>query len=332
MEMQKDGRTIYIGCALSGEIHVAKISESGELSAYQKVKLTMLDEVGGAMPIALSHNVEKLYAVSRGEPFFISSFDVQKDGGLKPDSNVLVDENIAFLKALPSDRYLFSASFIDHQVSVYEIYPTRKIGRVTQRIKPIQHAHAISLAPDRHTVIATGLGEDRIYQWQWQEEKLVEIHQLDLMVGTGPRHIAFHPRHPLAYVIGEKNGSVSVLRYDRKGLKLVQTVYMPEMEKPFQSADIHVTASGRFLYTSEKCASELHLFIVDERGMLRHAEVFSTEERPRGFFISSDDKYLIAAGQHSHHISSYSIDDKSGRLEFVDRLPVGMSPDWVEVV
>jgi len=339
--MSTVNQTAYIGCALSGEIYTVNLSlTTGKLAYQNHIRLPGLDKPGGAMPLALSRDRTTLYATSRGEPFFIAAFGLDPQGNLFHLGNTLIDNNLAYLQTGIDDKYLLTASFIDHQVATYFIQADRCIGNRAHCVEKIPNAHMLAMGPDNKTVLGTGLGEDVIYHWQWAPSQhddptlppMHYINQLKLPTGMGPRHIAYHPNRSIAYAIGERNGTISAIEYDKSGLRLVQTIDLPDQSEPFQAADIHITPNARFLYASEKATSTLHLFSVQADGKLTFAAQFFTENRPRGFAITPDSNYLVVAGQYSHHIASYRIDIETGNLQLISRLPVGQSPDWVAML
>ena len=57
-----------------------------------------------------------------------------------------------------------------------------------------------------------------------------------------------------------------------------------------------------------------------------------TEKQPRGFGIDAAGRYLLAVGQLSHGLSSYSIDPTSGKLMKLKEYPMGKNPNWVEIL
>ncbi|MCC5901371.1 MAG: lactonase family protein [Halomonas sp.] len=332
---------LYVGCALSGEIYTVELSlTTGELTYLSQARLPGLDKPGGAMPLAISRDRNTLYAVSRGEPFFIAAFNIGPQGNLHHLGNTLIKNNLAYIQTDADDNYLLTASFIDHQVATYLIQADHCIGRTVQCIEKIPNAHMLSMGPSNKTVLGTGLGEDVIYHWQWAPSQSNEhasppmyyVGQLQLSKGTGPRHIAYHPNQPIAYVIGERNGTINTISYSDTGLRNIQSIDLPEQTEAFQAADIHITPDARFLYASEKATSTLSLFNVQADGTLTFVAQFATENRPRGFAITPDGNYLVAAGQYSHHIASYRISPETGSLRLISRLPVGQSPDWIEML
>ena len=66
-------------------------------------------------------------------------------------------------------------------------------------------------------------------------------------------------------------------------------------------------------------------------GRLEKVESIATEKNPRGFNIDPTGRYLYAVGQETHHMTSYAIDQSSGRLKELKRYPVGTGPNWVEI-
>ncbi|MCP1312881.1 MULTISPECIES: beta-propeller fold lactonase family protein [unclassified Halomonas] len=337
--MTASKRMLYVGCALSGELYSAYLDdETGKLELVSHRRLPGLREPGGAMPLCLTRDRSTLYAVSRGEPFFVARFGIDAEGALTHQENTPLDTNLAYIETSTDDTHLLCASFIDHHVSTHLIDEQKRIAPEASYRQSIEKAHALCITPGGKSLLGTSLGKDVIYQWTPSSERtpgeLLEgasVTQLALEAGTGPRHIACHPTQPVAYVIGEHNGTLSVVRYGEHSLALLQTAHLAEQPEPFQAADVHLTPDGRFLYASEKATSTLHLFTIAPDASITFRHRFPTENRPRGFAITADGRHLIAAGQFSHHIASYRIDPESGHLTLVDRLPVGQSPDWIEI-
>ncbi len=90
------------------------------------------------------------------------------------------------------------------------------------------------------------------------------------------------------------------------------------------AADIHITPDGRHLYACDRTASLITVFSVSEDGSVLSVEGFQpTEAQPRGFNIDNSGKYLIAAGQKSHHIAVYEITGTQGLLTEKGRYAVG---------
>jgi len=79
--------------------------------------------------------------------------------------------------------------------------------------------------------------------------------------------------------------------------------------------------------------STLAGFQVDPaKGTLTPIGSVPTEKQPRGFGIDPAGRYLLAVGQLSHGLSSYSIDQSSGKLTKLKEYPMGKNPNWVEII
>ncbi|MBU1817289.1 MAG: beta-propeller fold lactonase family protein, partial [Gammaproteobacteria bacterium] len=57
-----------------------------------------------------------------------------------------------------------------------------------------------------------------------------------------------------------------------------------------------------------------------------------TEKSPRGFAVDASGRFLIAAGQESHHVALHPIDPATGIPGAHTRVPAGKNPNWIEIV
>ena len=152
--------------------------------------------------------------------------------------------------------------------------------------------------------------------------------------GAGPRHMVFHPNQQYGYCVNELNSSIDVweLKDPKGNIECVQTLDMmpPDFSGVRWAADIHITPDGRHLYACDRTASIITVFSVSEDGSVLAVEGYQpTETQPRGFNLDHSGKYLIAAGQKSHHIAVYDIVGEQGLLQEKGRYAVGQGPMWV---
>jgi 6-phosphogluconolactonase len=201
------------------------------------------------------------------------------------------------------------------------------------------HAHAVYTDQDGERVYAVDLGIDRVV-----------VHHLDrrtgklerdadaggkVAPGSGPRHMAFHPTRPFAYVVNELANTVTVFRRDPESDALESIETLSTLPRDFEAessaAEIAIHPSGRWLYVSNRGHDSLAAFRVDERSgrltLLRH--VSSGGRGPRHFAFSPDGRYVLAANEKDHRIAIFRVTDQ-GELE-----PTGSSfevPDPVCVL
>jgi len=146
--------------------------------------------------------------------------------------------------------------------------------------------------------------------------------------GSGPRHIAFHPKTPLAYVINELGSSVVTYRFDpqRGSLQPIQIVPStpPSYTSDNHGAEIVVAPSGRVVYASNRGHDSIGIFAVDRRGgtltpvgwALTHAK------SPRFFCLDPAAQTLYAANadegfseeQNTDTIVPFRINQANGML------------------
>jgi len=326
----------YVSHAESGDLWVLALdTRSGALDTLQRVA------VGGVvMPLALSPDQRFLYAARRNEPLAVASFAIDPASGLlAPLGEAPLPHSMAYLATDQGGRFLFSASYGDHRVAVSPI-GADGVPLAAQQVLPTPpHAHCIRSGPGNRHVYAASLGGDCVLHWHFDPAngQLAAAAPLALPAGTGPRHLAFHPQGGFAYLLGELDGSLTVLAIDRASgtLSPLQTVSSlpPGFEGTPWAADLRLTPDGRFLYSSERRSSTLAAFRVDAAtGRLDPAGHAGTTAQPRSFAIDPSGRFLLAAGQLSHRIAVHAIDPATGALSPSGEHAVGRNPNWVELI
>ena len=193
--------------------------------------------------------------------------------------------------------------------------------------------------PDNRTLWVPALKQDRICLFTLSDDGHLAAQspaEITTVEGAGPRHMVFHPNQQYAYVVNELNSSVDVweLKDPNGQIECVQTLDMmpADFTDTRWAADIHITPNGRHLYACDRTSSLITIFSISEDGSVLAIEGFQpTETQPRGFNVDFSGKYLIAAGQKSHHIALYEIKGEQGLLEEKGRYAVGQGPMWVVV-
>jgi 6-phosphogluconolactonase len=186
------------------------------------------------------------------------------------------------------------------------------------------HAHSVTLSPDNRFAFVADLGIDKImiYQLDPEHGRLTpgDPPWAPAEAGAGPRHFAFHPNGDYAYIINELDSTLSVFAYDkdRGTLEMQQTVStLPDdFEGENTCADVHVTASGRYVYGSNRGHDSIAIFEVDSAtGKLSCVGHESTlGNTPRNFAIDPTEAYLLAANQDTSNIVTFRLDRQSGKL------------------
>ncbi|MGH7064654.1 MAG: lactonase family protein, partial [Stellaceae bacterium] len=119
--------------------------------------------------------------------------------------------------------------------------------------------------------------------------------------GSGPRHIAFHPKLPFAYVVNEIGSTVVTYRWDAQRGSLQPVQIIPSTPSSFtgdnHGAEIAVHPSGRVVYASNRGQDSVGAFAVNARDgtLTPMGWVLTHAKSPRFFCLDPAAKTLYAA-------------------------------------
>lgn len=184
------------------------------------------------------------------------------------------------------------------------------------------HAHSANFDSSGRFLIVPDLGIDKlmIYSLQAGEVRPNDPPFASVAPGSGPRHFAFHPTKPWAYVVNEMGNTVTAFHWDgdRGRLESFQTIgTLPEdFTGESTTAHIEVHRSGNFLYASNRGHDSISVFAIDPAsGMLTAKGQTRTGGRtPRNFTQDPTGHFLLAANMGSNDIHVFSIDQETGAL------------------
>jgi 6-phosphogluconolactonase len=185
------------------------------------------------------------------------------------------------------------------------------------------HAHCVIPHPTNRFAMAADLGADRVFVYRLDEKRgtLRRVESSDGVMppGTGPRHLAFHPRLQLLFVSGELNSTVTALRCDSQSgaLTSAQTVSTLPSGSTVANfpADLHVAPNGRTLYVSNRGHNSIAVFSISASGTLAQEQVMPTGgDWPRNFTLDPTGRWLLAANQRSGSVVVFARDPATGLL------------------
>lgn len=184
------------------------------------------------------------------------------------------------------------------------------------------HPHQATFDPSGKFVIVPDKGLDRIevFRFDAARGKLVSCFVLPARYGAVPRHIAFHPARPYAYLVAENDSTVFALQWDAASGKLEPFQRITTLPTDYvadnMAAEIAILPSGRFLYASNRGHESIVIYAVDAAsGKL---ETVGWEpvrgKKPRFFCLSPDASRLYCANQDSHAIVEFAVNRDTGGL------------------
>jgi len=226
-------------------------------------------------------------------------------------------------------NYVITANYTGGDISVFPLDAEGKLKAETQHIafvgktpKHVAHIHCIIPTPDKKYILATDLGNDRVYRFRYNKKARKNAEVLttqrvayEVNDGQGPRHLTFSKDGRFAYLIGELGGECVVLGYHKGKLKEVQRL-MADEGGGRGSADIHISPDGRFLYTSHRLKKDgIAIFAIDpKKGTLTKVGYQLTGIHPRNFAITPNGKYLLVACRDDNKIQVFQRDEVTGEL------------------
>ena len=268
--------------------------------------------------LALDRAQRFLYAV-HADLEEVSAYAIDKQNGHITALNrqSCGGKNPVHLSIDPTGRWIITANYTAGSVGVV---PIEKDGTLGPRADLVSlkgdpgpdrvrqagsHPHEAVFDPSGRFVAVPDLGLDRIFVFRLDPAsgKLApnDPPSAATRKRAGPRHIAFHPTMPFAYVVNELASTVVTYRFDpqRGSLQPIQDLpatpasYMGELS----SAEIAVAPNGRFVYASNRCNNTIASFAVDRRtGTLTPAGWAPTHgNSPRFFGLDPAARYLYAA-------------------------------------
>ena len=317
-------------------------------------RLTPQTEVptpGGPSVMASSPDRRTLYVGHRTQPA-ISSFRIdQSTGRLTLLGTVSQEHAPTFLAADRTGKYLLCAYY---QGGGAAVHPLREDGAVSETslgwIATSVGAHAIETDNSNRFAFVPHIarlndnvleppkenpGPNMILQFRFdaQTGRLTanSPFRVELTEQLGPRHYCFHPTLDLVYFSNEQGCSVTAYRLNNATgiLSAVQTVTTLPAGYTARNtcSQIHLTASGKFLYVANRGHNSIAEFAVDAgTGRLTPIGHVATEAVPSAFSLDPAGSFVFAAGTVTGHLASYRISAETGALTPLTRQAVGQRP------
>lgn len=234
----------------------------------------------------------------------------------------------------PNGRFALVANYTGGSVAVFPIQADGQLGEavafvqhqgssVNPRRQEAPHAHGIYTERTGRFVYVPDLGLDQVLVYRLSTSGQLTATTppaAPLPPGSGPRHLAFHPTLPFAFVINELLSTLTVFRHspDTGAIEPTQTLSTLPTEFTGQNstAEIFTHPNGRFVYGSNRGHDSLAVFAFDTgTGRLAPVQHQSTlGKTPRNFALTPDGNWLLAANQGSDSIAVFRVDAESGKL------------------
>jgi 6-phosphogluconolactonase len=311
---------------------------------------------GGPSVLAISPDQHVLYVGHRAQPA-IASFRIDPaTGGLTPRGTVASTHAPTFLAPDRTGRYLLSAYYQGGYAVVHPLGADGAVGAPPcDTLATAMGAHAIQTDPSNQFAFVPHIarfndnvleplrestGPNAIWQLKFdvQTGRLTPNTPLRVEPATrlGPRHYCCHSTLPVVYFSNEQGCSVTVYRLDPAAGTLTALQTLTTLPEGFTArntcSQIHLTASGQFLYVGNRGHNSIAGFAVDATtGQLTARGHAATEAVPSAFGLDPMGQFVFAAGTASGRLASYRIHGETGALTPLATYAVGQRPAAVLV-
>ena len=248
----------------------------------------------------------------------------------------------------PSGKFLIVANYTSGSVAVLAIAPDGSLKDQHQLMalpgepgphkteQPSSHPHDVVFDPAGRFVLVPDKGLDRVFVFRFDAASgrlsPAEPDSVKTRPGAGPRHLAFHPKLPIAWVLNELDSTVATYRWDAERGALTPTQVITTLPTDFTgystTSEIAVTPDGRFVYGSNRGHDSVAIYAADaSNGSLAAIGWQLTQGRvPRFVGLDPAGRFLYAANEQGDTIVTFRVDSGSGRLAPTGQVVNNASP------
>lgn len=285
--------------------------------------------------LALSKDGQFLYTV-HGDASEVSAFRVDRQTGRLSFINreSTKGKNPVHLAFDPSGKFLVVSNHIGASLAVLPVNADGSLAPLSQlvalegavgphRVEQKQaKPHFNPFDPSGKYVVVPDKGLDRIFSFAFVDGQLVPAAAPSVVAreASGPRHLAFHPKSPLAYAINELDSTVTGYRFDARTGALQPFQLLSALPDTFagnsRASGIQIDAHGRFLYASNRGYDSVAVFAIDATsGRLTFQGAQPTGGKtPRFFALSPNGRFMFALNEDSDSIVTLAVDPNNGTL------------------
>ena len=287
--------------------------------------------------LALSADQRFLYSV-HGDGEYATAFALdRKTGHAKLLNRAVTGGNNGVRAAVdPKGQFMVVANYATGSVAVLAIAPDGLLNDQHQLVplpgepgphkleQASSHPHDVVFDPSGKFVLVPDKGLDRIFVFRFDGTSgrlsFVEPPSQATRPRAGPRHLAFHPRLPILWVLNELDSTTTTYRWDAECGTLTPIQVITTLPTDFTAystaAEIAVSADGHFVYCSNRGHDSVAMFATEPAsGMLTHIGWQPTQGRtPRFIGLDPPGGFLYAANEQGDTIVALRVDESTGTL------------------
>ncbi|MBR0655950.1 lactonase family protein [Plastoroseomonas arctica] len=237
----------------------------------------------------------------------------------------------------PSGKWLVVANYATGSVAVLPIRPDGSLGDHAQlvslpgepgphrREQPNSEPHDVVFDPTGKYVVIPDKGVDRVFVFSFDPSNgaLTPAGNNGFVAsrsGAGPRHMAFHPTRPIAWVLNELDSTVTTCAWAVSNGTLTPQQVITTLPTDFTGnstcAEIAVSADGRFVHVSNRGHDSVTSFAARADNGLLGTPAWTRTQGPSPRFIglAPGGRFLYAANEQGDTILPFRVEGTGGRL------------------
>ena len=198
------------------------------------------------------------------------------------------------------------------------------------------HPHDIVFDPSGRFVLVPDKGLDRVFVFRFDgvngHLSPAEPDSVKTRPGAGPRHLAFHPKLPIVWVLNELDSTTATYRWDPERGTLTPIQVITTLPTDFTgygtTAEIVVSPDGRFVYCSNRGHDSVAVYAANATdGLLTSIGWQPTQGRvPRFIGLDPAGHFLYAANEQGDTVVTFRVDATSGLLAPTGQVIKNASP------
>lgn len=183
--------------------------------------------------------------------------------------------------------------------------------------KRTAHTHFVGETPDGQYLFITDLGLDKIMVYN---KDLTMRSVVDMPLGCGPRHLAYHENGTTVFCANELQSSVSVLTYTDGILRLSDTVTALPADYCGKNAVAAIRCRGNQVFVSNRGHDSIAVFHYSSKGLVLKKTVSTYGSSPRDFW--KEGEYFFCANEKSDNVTIVSKENGSLLSEIKVKAPL----------
>ena len=201
------------------------------------------------------------------------------------------------------------------------------LGPVKDR-QEIAHLHCTTISPGNDFVLVCDLADDAIEVFPIAPGKKALLGtpmRVQARVGSGPRHVVFHPNGRWVYCVHELDCTIDLYDWNVHGRKATMTLRQGSTISTLTAGaamagntgcEVLVSEDGRFIYTCTRGEDTISVYRVDATtGLLTEQQRLSCGGKvPRIIAFDPSRKWLVSCNQNSGNVTVFAHETTTGRI------------------